>query len=132
MCIRDRIGRFLLDGAHNPAGAAALREYLNEEFAGPITIVFGAMREKDIDAVAKQLFPRASKLILTSPNNSRSMPPGELASQFAAGMPFDVVSVTDDVSAAIERALAVTPDDGIILITGSLYLVGEAKKILNN
>lgn len=128
----ERIGRFLLDGAHNPAGAAALREYLDEEFAGPITVVFGAMREKDIDAVAKQLFPRASKLILTSPNNSRSMPPGELASQFAAGMPFDVVSVTDDVSAAIERALAVTPDDGIILITGSLYLVGEAKKILNN
>jgi len=128
----ERQGRFLFDGAHNPAGAAALRTYLNEAAVGPLSMIFAAMREKDIATVAKYLFPKATNLILTSPDNPRAMPADELA-EFAAGVSDELrVYATNSVRDAIEIAQKVTPGDGTILITGSLYLVGEAKKILNN
>jgi len=128
----ERQGRFLFDGAHNPAGAAALRAYLDEEIRSPLTIVFAAMREKDIAAVADRLFPKASVLILTSPDNSRAMPAGELAEYAARHSDHVRVYVADRVCDAVDIAQEVTPGDGTILITGSLYLVGEARKILNN
>lgn len=128
----ERLGRFLFDGAHNPAGASALRMYLDEAVAEPITIIFAAMREKDVAAVASRLFPRASFLILTRPNNSRAMPANELA-DFAADFADQChVRLTANVREALDLADQVTPEDGTILITGSLYLVGEARKILNN
>lgn len=128
----ERQGRFLFDGAHNAAGAAALRAYLDEEIRSSLTIVFAAMREKDIAAVADRLFPKASVLVLTSPDNPRAMPAEELA-EFAVGHSDQFsVYLTDRVRDALDIAQELTPGDGTILITGSLYLVGEAKKILNN
>jgi dihydrofolate synthase/folylpolyglutamate synthase len=57
----------LFDGAHNAAGARALRDYLDEFAPAPVTLVFGAMRDKDLDEIAATLFPASDNLILTRP-----------------------------------------------------------------
>jgi len=125
-------GRYLFDGAHNPGGAKALAAYLDEFETRRITLVFGAMKDKPIAEIANILFPSAYKIILTQTENSRAMTADEIA-------PFIPVTVDPSnifLTATVERALAkaddVTGENGLILVTGSLYLVGEAKKILNN
>lgn len=123
-------GNYIFDGAHNVAGARALREFLDENIARPITMIFGAMQDKDIAEIAAILFPLAEKLILTRPDNPRSAPPQDLE-RFSAGVG-DRVFVTETVSDALAKARAVQTEGEVILITGSLYLIGEAQKILNN
>ena len=68
----ELIGSFLLDGAHNPAGAQALRNYLEESGDRPLTLIFGAMRDKRLDQIAEILFPLPDCLILTPIDNPRS------------------------------------------------------------
>ena len=125
-------GRYLFDGAHNIGGATALREYLDEFVSQPITIIFGAMKDKDIAEMAKVLFPKAENLILTRPDNSRSLSADEIAAATKDLISRDRYFLTENIADAIAKADEVAGDDSIILITGSLYLVGEAKKILNN
>ena len=125
-------GRYLFDGAHNIGGATALREYLDEFVSQPITIIFGAMKDKDIAEMAKVLFPKAENLILTRPDNSRSLSADEIAAATEDLISRDRYFLTENIADAIAKADEVAGDDSIILITGSLYLVGEAKKILNN
>ncbi len=123
-------GKYLFDGAHNVAGASALREFLDEFESRPITLVFGMMRDKDVSEIAEILFSRARNLILTTPENSRAMSAGELSA--LVPMDFDLRNVfrIESVAAALKRADELTVNEGIILVTGSLYLVGEVKKIL--
>lgn len=121
---------FLLDGAHNPSGAQALRGYLEEFFTGPITLIFGAMKEKKLREIATILFPLADELIITRPDNPRSAGVDELlqlAREFAAG---EKIVATSSVSEAFEKAPQVTPANGLICVTGSLYLLGEIKAII--
>src|SRR4029077_13601660 len=59
----------LLDGAHNPAGAKSLRDYLDEFGSRPLTLVFGAMRDKQLEQIAKILFPVDDLLVLTPIRN---------------------------------------------------------------
>lgn len=113
----------LFDGAHNIAGAKALRDYLTESVHQPITLIFGAMKDKQINEITEILFPIANKLILTQPDNSRSATAEEL-SKFAEG---DFI-LSQNVAEALEIA-RMFPDN-LTCVTGSLYLVGEAQKIL--
>lgn len=125
----ESIGRYLLDGAHNPSGAIALRAYLDKEIDRPITLVFGAMKDKEVHAITKEIFPLTQNIVLTEPSNSRAMKTSEIVSQ----MPEDInakVYETNSVKEALQKAERVSMDDGIILITGSLYLVGESMRIL--
>ena len=69
----EYLGQFLLDGAHNPAGARVLAEFLDEFEQRPITLVFGAMQGKDVAAMCEILFPRAGSIVITQPKNSRAM-----------------------------------------------------------
>jgi len=120
---------FLLDGAHNPAGAEALRTYLNEFDHGPLTLVFGAMRDKKLDQIAAVLFPLAHCLILTSIDNPRAASLetlAPLARRFARGRIIESSSSTE----AIHTAITETPDNGLICVTGSLYLIGETRPII--
>ncbi len=128
----EYIGQLLLDGAHNVGGAKALREYLDEFVASPITLIFGAMNDKDVAGIAEILFPKVDRIILTRPSNSRALTPDQLASVVQEDIDKSLVIKTDSVNEAIEKARSITPSDGIILVTGSLYLVGEVKKLLNN
>jgi len=125
-------GEYLFDGAHNIGGAKALAEYLREFETRPITLVFGAMNDKNVSAILEILAPLAERIIITEPSNSRSLSYKELLEQWPADISKERTFATDNVITAIDIANKVTPDEGLILITGSLYLVGEAKKILNN
>ena len=121
---------FLFDGAHNAQGARALRVYLDEFVDGPVTLIFGAMRDKDLELMAAQLFPAAERLILTVMDNARSATRdtlAQLASQQTADVQFTLAS---DVRAAIDLAVKQTPPEGIICVTGSLNLIGEVKAAL--
>ncbi len=129
----EYVGRYLLDGAHNPAGAQALREFLDEfELERPITMVFGAMKEKDIAAVAAILFPLADTLIMTKPSNSRAMTAEELRSLIPTDVVPESMILTGSVHDALAEAEAQPGVDGLIVVTGSLYLVGEVKRLLEN
>ena len=90
------------------------------------------MRDKDITKIADILFKKYSKLILTCSLNPRSMSADELLKLVRKGCPRDNAIVTTGVAEAIEKAKELVGENGIILVTGSLYLVGEVKKILNN
>ncbi len=118
----------LLDGAHNPAGAEALRNYLNEFGRRPLTLIFGAMKDKKLDRIGEILFPLADHLILTTIDNPRAASVETLetiAKQFAAGS----VSKFNDVADAHRTALRITPAEGLICVTGSLYLIGKWKQL---
>ena len=117
---------FLLDGAHNPAGCESLRAYLDEIAPRPLTLVFGAMRDKQLQQIGEILFPMAEVLILTPVENTRSASMEMLrpvADRFARG----TVIETDSSAEALRVAIAKTPPEGLICIAGSLYLIGEVR-----
>ena len=118
----------LLDGAHNPAGAQALRNYLEEFGRRPLTLVFGAMSDKKLDRIAEILFPLADVLILTTIDNPRAASLETLTpitTRFASGS----VTKSETVSDAYHAARSQTPPEGLICVTGSLYLIGEWKQL---
>ena len=117
---------FVLDGAHNPAGAAALATYIRECCSGrPVWMVYGAMRDKAIEEVTAQLFPLVDRLIVTAPNFARALRPEAILEL----MPHPNASVVENVAAAIEQART-APKDAVVFFTGSLFLVGEARGLL--
>ena len=120
----------LYDGAHNPAGARALRAYLDEFARGPVTLVFGAMRDKELAEMGRVLFPAAVHLVLTRPENPRAASVEELL----RAVPVPPSSSTIALAPSSRDALAVarmhTPAGGLVCVTGSLYLVGEVKSLL--
>jgi dihydrofolate synthase / folylpolyglutamate synthase len=120
----------LFDGAHNVAGAKALKNYLDEFIQQPITMIFGTMRDKDIEEIAAILFPKAKNLILTKVDNPRSANMvnwlGLVTLEFFEGEVF----YADNVRDAYKTAKKLSVDEGLICITGSLYLIGEAQRVL--
>jgi dihydrofolate synthase/folylpolyglutamate synthase len=121
----------LFDGAHNPAAAQALRDYLDEFVARPITMIFGAMKDKALPEMAATLFPKADELILTSLDNPRAATADILMSVVPAGFDRARVRPASSVKEAVLLAREVNPADGLICVTGSLYLVGTVQEILN-
>jgi dihydrofolate synthase / folylpolyglutamate synthase len=112
----------ILDGAHNPAGTRALVEYIRQFYSGRrIWLVYGVMRDKNVGEMASMLFPLADRLILTAPDNSRAMPPENIPAPGAA--------ITHKVTDALAIARQSAPDD-VVFITGSLFVVGEARALL--
>jgi dihydrofolate synthase / folylpolyglutamate synthase len=118
----------LLDGAHNPAGARALRAYLDEFWHSPITLVFGAMNDKDIDRMAAELFDAARTIVLTRVKDSRAADNARLGS--AALRSSRNVIFAETVSQALSWARSVTPPNGLVCVAGSLHLVGEVKRLM--
>ena len=122
---------FLLDAAHNPAGAWALRAALSERYEGrPFTLVFGAMRDKAIAEMAEILFPLAEHIIATQPANPRAASPQEIRA--AAARCGAQVLAEPEVAAALTRARSLAGERGIVVICGSIYLIGEALQLLSS
>jgi dihydrofolate synthase / folylpolyglutamate synthase len=112
----------ILDGAHNPAGTRALASYIRRFYKDRrIWIVYGVMRDKAVAEMAEMLFPLAHCVIVTSPANSRAMPPESIPAPGAI--------ITHSVAEALERLGHARPDDAIF-ISGSLFVVGEARALL--
>ncbi|MFI5112859.1 MAG: bifunctional folylpolyglutamate synthase/dihydrofolate synthase [Terriglobales bacterium] len=120
---------FVLDVAHNPAGAWALRAALSQRFEGrPLLFVFGAMRDKAIAEMAEILFPLAERVFATCAENPRSATAEEIRDSAArTGAEIELAaSVRDAIDAARRRA----PAGAVVVITGSIYVVGEAMQAL--
>jgi dihydrofolate synthase/folylpolyglutamate synthase len=120
--------RFLLDGAHNAAGARVLREFLLEHCRQPLTLIFAVMTDKSLDEIAMLLFPLAQTVIVTHVDNQRAADPKMIVERFS-DQGWRIQS-TDTAAEAIEIAERITPTDGLICVCGSLYLIGEVKGLL--
>ena len=112
----------VLDGAHNPAGARALARYLETYYSGRKRwMIFGAMRDKAVAEMGEILFSLADELILTAADSPRSMPPEELLALAGRGR------AVPNIGAALQMVAGEAAADDAIIITGSLFLVGEAR-----
>jgi len=120
----------LFDGAHNVAGASALRAYLDEFVTQSVTMIFGAMREKALEEMGAILFPAASRLVLTEPRSPRAATVEELLRAVPVPAASVTIALAPSTSDALAIARASTPTGGIVCVTGSLYLVGEVKSLL--
>jgi dihydrofolate synthase / folylpolyglutamate synthase len=121
-----RIGTpsILFDGAHNQAGAYALSEYLREIIKKPVTIIFGAMQDKELSTIGAVLFPLAKDLILTEVKHPRAATIDQLRQIVPTAYQGKVIVAKSSLE-ALQRAREVTTPDSLICVTGSLYLVGE-------
>jgi len=119
----------VLDVAHNPAGAWALRSALSERYEDrPLIFVFGAMRDKAISEMTEILFPLADRVIATHPENPRAASPEEI--QQAASRTGADVEALSEIGQALQHARNMAKPASVIVVTGSIYLVGEAMRIL--
>jgi dihydrofolate synthase/folylpolyglutamate synthase len=116
-----------LDGAHNPGAARELALFLEQNFAArKIWLIYGALRDKAVDEVAGQLFPHAAEVLITEPRTSRAISASRLAEITAHhASDFSVVSAAEQ---ALDLALSKAAPDDVILVTGSLYLVGQLRQ----
>jgi dihydrofolate synthase/folylpolyglutamate synthase len=119
----------VIDVAHNPAGAWALRSALSEGYPDrSLIFIFGAMRDKAISEMAEILFPLADCVIATMPQNPRAATPQEI--QQAGSRTGAQIEAVEDVPQAVERARALATPHKIVVVTGSIYLVGEVMRHL--
>jgi dihydrofolate synthase/folylpolyglutamate synthase len=121
----------LLDGAHTPAGAAALANYLIDFGARPLCVIFAAMRDKKFAEMASLIFPLAETLILTRLADVRGAEPEDVRAAVESASTRQKIYVTASPAEAIDLARRLTPPHGLICVTGSLYLVGQVKQLLN-
>lgn len=119
----------LVDGAHNPAGAAALGRALRDDFPHRrLWLIFGVLGDKNHRAMARQLFPLAAGVFLTRPPSERARAPQALWAELKDRHPrIEVVERPDE---ALARALDVAGEEDLVCAAGSLYLVAEVKRIL--
>jgi dihydrofolate synthase/folylpolyglutamate synthase len=115
----------VLDVAHNPAGAWALRSALSDNFPGrELTLIFAAMSDKAVQEMVEILFPIAEHVVVTQVANPRAATTNDL---LQAGLRTGAdVHAEADVAAALARARQLTPPHTVIVVTGSIFLVGEA------
>jgi dihydrofolate synthase/folylpolyglutamate synthase len=117
----------VLDGAHNPAGASALAETLRAEFTSrPLTLVLGVLEDKNWETVCRTLAPLGARIVVTPVSSRRTANPEVLVKACREAQPRGTVSAVD----SLTEALQLTRRDEIVVITGSLYLVGEAMELL--
>jgi dihydrofolate synthase/folylpolyglutamate synthase len=120
--VLDRNPIVLVDGAHNPAGLerslATVQKLARDR---PLVIVFGAMKDKDLPSMLAQLRATGAPVIFTAIDWHRAAAPADLAAQF--GAPAETAESSSD---ALDRACERATSSGIVLVCGSLYLVGEA------
>ena len=119
----------ILDGAHNPAGAAVLRAALDKYYSGKkICFIFGMMGDKDISQVITTLFRKEDTIYtVRADEGARAAEPEALAEQIGSQ-----AQAMHDLAAAYKTALAEVGEDGLVCVCGSLYLVGTFKKMLLN
>jgi dihydrofolate synthase/folylpolyglutamate synthase len=121
----DGFPEVVLDVAHNPAGAWALRSALSTFYEGrSLTFIFGAMRDKAIGEIAEIIFPLADRVIATHAENPRAASPQQIA-ELGAHAQTEILQA-NTVQEALDRACTMSGPKGVIVITGSIYIVGEA------
>jgi len=115
--------RTILDGAHNPEGARLLHDFLVHEKENEVHLVFGVVRDKNIRGIGDAIFPIAKSIHLTPLVNTRSAAPADVAAihkRHASRM-----RIHSNMREALRAAWKECPPSGLVVVTGSLYLVGE-------
>jgi len=121
--------RLILDGAHNPAAAAILAKALDRDLSyDRLILVLGVMADKDITGILNRLVPRADVVIFSRPRYDRAAGP-EILESLAKNGPQETY-VIPDLAAALAKAQSVAADNDLIVVTGSLFTVGEAREHL--
>ncbi|HTS68187.1 MAG TPA: folylpolyglutamate synthase/dihydrofolate synthase family protein [Terriglobia bacterium] len=117
----------LLDGGHNPGAAREIAGFVREEFPGRrLRLVYGSMRDKAIREICSNLFPLAEEVYLTHPEHTRAAAPEEILAELQT-RPSGLQIETEPVR-ALERAYSVSAPDDVVLVVGSLFLVGAIKR----
>ena len=116
---------FILDGAHNPHAAKALANHLAEYCPDGVWMIFGVMSDKKHEDMIALLSPHVRQWIFTRPGSARAREPAELAAPVESGV------VEPDVRAAIAYARANAPEGTTVVVCGSLFLIGDARNMLN-
>jgi len=122
---------YLLDGAHNPDATAALVRSLRQSDAGrPRMLIFGASRDKRTDEMLRELSRFFSEIILTPIRSARSSGTGLLAAQAAPF--FKRIYLAMNLMQSLKLARSLAAEGSLVTITGSLYLAGEARRLLRS
>ena len=122
----------IIDGAHNANGAQALARALKEYFAGrQVIMVISVSGDKEADAILKELCPLAESVIVTRYDGPRAMDPCQLADRVKYYFS-NHISVEYDVEKAIQTGLEMVRPDGVLLFTGSLFLIGMIRSFFGS
>jgi len=113
----------LLDAAHNPAGARALASYLLDTSPGGVTLVFGAMKDKAVADMLRELRPAAAAIVCTTAPTPRAMPAADLL-PIARSLGL-AATADDDPLAAVDRAIS---GPRPVVVAGSIFLVGAVRE----
>jgi len=126
--IKTKSGQtILLDGAHNPSGALALRDAIEKHFPGQKpTLILGILQDKEWSSICEILAPLAGKLFVVPVSSERTTTPKELERAIRQKNPGTQIVALNSLSQALEA----TAQESFVIITGSLYLVGEALELL--
>lgn len=118
----------LVDGAHNPAAARALAGALAGRGGQPMILVMGCSEDKDLAGIVAPLVPLADGVVVTRADHHRAVSPERLRAQWPArGAPVEVVPA---VGSALARARGWAGPAGLVCVTGSLFVVVEAREAL--
>lgn len=119
----------LVDAAHNYEGAKSLRRALDDYFpARQVVLVMGMLGDKEREKVAAELAPRARMAIITRPNSPRAGDWQQLAEEIRPLVP--EVRVVEDIKDAVEQGVEAAGSNDLVCITGSFYMVAEAREYL--
>ena len=129
-CRSEDCLHYLLDGAHNPAGVASLCEALENDYAyDRLILVWAAMSDKDFRVALPQIARLAGIIIFTRLEYERSAQPEQLLQLLPLDL-HDRVFCENSMKAALSKAAGLAGNNDMICIAGSLYLIGEARKVL--
>jgi dihydrofolate synthase/folylpolyglutamate synthase len=120
----------MVDGAHNPDGVATLVESLHEEYANHRWhLLFGVMGDKDVELMLQRLAPMIDGVVTTAVESKRAVPAAELAERALSVVDVPVVA-SESVEQGLDMVRAEAGPEGSVLVTGSLYLVGDVRSLL--
>lgn len=119
-------GTLLLDAAHNPAGARALAHYVLAHWA-PMPLIFGVMRDKEIEAMLRELAPAVTRVLTVTADSPRAMSAADLAAQVRRLLPATPCDAFNDTAAAVTSACT---DNAQAMCAGSIFLVGPLRNRL--
>ncbi|WZL74445.1 bifunctional folylpolyglutamate synthase/dihydrofolate synthase [Clostridiaceae bacterium 35-E11] len=121
----------LIDGAHNVHGIKALTKVLKDLFKGKnIILGIGILGDKDVDPMLAEIIPLATNVVLTEPDNPRALAVEKLSEKVAKYE--KTVSKKKKISEAVETALSLANEEDVVVFAGSLYMIGEVRRILRN
>jgi dihydrofolate synthase/folylpolyglutamate synthase len=116
---------FILDGAHNPAGIKALKKFIEKLDYRKLILLTGMLEDKDYRRMISYLKPLAFRTVITKPRMYRALDPSILGKEIKSNF-----VIMESVRDALKEAKSFAGKDDVILVTGSIYLIGNLKEIL--